>query len=119
MKKVIDKTGCCAVSKLICDKSKCPPKPPQCTEAFHIMEKTQTASDKICCDIFECREYPRFWHCAFSCRLSLDKLTHTHTHAMNVNTNFRSTTEQMHCNDKWEKDTEKYGRDMDDGGCLR
>lgn len=56
-KTVIDTTGCCPTSKLICDKSTCPPKPPQCTEAFYSVEKTQTATDKICCDIFECREY--------------------------------------------------------------
>jgi hypothetical protein len=40
-------------------------------------------------------------------------------HTQNPLMLFRSTTKQLHRHDKWEKDTEKYGRDMDDGGCLR
>ncbi|KAL7040824.1 hypothetical protein ACKWTF_000531 [Chironomus riparius] len=57
-KAIIDTTGCCPVSKLICDKSLCPPRPIQCTEAFYVVEKTKSADDKICCDIYECRPPP-------------------------------------------------------------
>lgn len=56
MKAVIDTTGCCPASKLVCDKSLCPPKPTQCTEAFYVVEKTKSADDKICCDTYECRK---------------------------------------------------------------
>ena len=56
-KAIIDTTGCCPVSKLICDKSLCPHRPKQCTEAFYVVEKTKSADDKICCDIYECRKF--------------------------------------------------------------
>lgn len=56
-KAIIDTTGCCPISKLVCDKSLCPPKPIQCTEAFYVLEKTKSADDKICCDIYECRKF--------------------------------------------------------------
>lgn len=57
-KKIIDSLGCCPTSKLICDKSLCPQKPTQCTEAFYVMvTKTKTLNDKICCEIYECRKF--------------------------------------------------------------
>lgn len=60
-KAIIDTTGCCPVSKLICDKSLCPPRPIQCTEAFYVVEKTKSADDKICCDIYECRKFSTYF----------------------------------------------------------
>lgn len=90
MKIVNDNTGCCPVSKLVCDKSTCPSKPPQCSEAFYVMEKTITASDKICCDIFECREYQAKAFHAFLCRLSINKHFSITLH--------RTAAKQLHCN---------------------
>jgi hypothetical protein len=55
-KAVVDNTGCCPTSKLICDKLLCPPKPSACTEAFYQLKQTKAANDKICCDIYECRK---------------------------------------------------------------
>lgn len=56
-KNVVDTSGCCPVSKLICDKSLCPKKPAQCTEAFYILETVKKATDTKCCDEFECRKF--------------------------------------------------------------
>jgi hypothetical protein len=76
-KAIIDTTGCCPISKLVCDKSLCPPKPAQCTEAFYVLEKTKSADDKICCDIYECR---KFLCAARSLRKPEKSLHFTHSH---------------------------------------
>lgn len=49
----IDNTGCCPVSKLVCDKSKCPPKPSTCAEEFYEVEKQETLPD-ACCEEYKC-----------------------------------------------------------------
>lgn len=56
LKTIIDTTGCCPVSKVVCDKSLCPKKPSQCSEAFSVLEKTKTAGGEVCCDEYECRK---------------------------------------------------------------
>lgn len=54
-KVIVDETGCCPISKLVCDKSLCPTKPSQCNEAFYVLQIVKTASQTNCCDEFECR----------------------------------------------------------------
>jgi hypothetical protein len=49
----IDNTGCCPASKLVCDKSTCPPKPKSCAEEFYEVEEQVTPAD-ACCQEFKC-----------------------------------------------------------------
>lgn len=53
---VIDTSGCCPTRKMTCDKFSCPSKLTECKEAFHQVERTKKASEKICCDEYECRK---------------------------------------------------------------
>lgn len=51
---IINETsGCCPTRKVICDKSKCPPKPLKCEEQFYELVKNNTVSN-ACCDRFDC-----------------------------------------------------------------
>lgn len=59
-KVVIDSTGCCPTSKVICDKSTCPPKPLNCVEEFYMVEKIPSKPDE-CCEKFKC--VPPGTHC--------------------------------------------------------
>jgi von Willebrand factor len=53
MEKKLDTSGCCPTMKLVCDKTKCPPKPKACTEAlFELLPKPTTPDS--CCDEWEC-----------------------------------------------------------------
>lgn len=50
---VMETSGCCPVKKVICDKSKCAPKPTTCDEQFHEVVKDDTYTNS-CCDEFKC-----------------------------------------------------------------
>lgn len=60
IKVVVDSTGCCPTSKLICDKSTCPAKPTSCSEEFYVVEKIPSKAEE-CCEKFKC--VPPESHC--------------------------------------------------------
>lgn len=53
MKVFTDTSGCCPTSKLVCDKSLCPPKLKKCEKEFYELVKIDGVKDE-CCEQLKC-----------------------------------------------------------------
>lgn len=53
-KLVTENKGCCPQEVIVCDKSKCPPKPAKCNEAYYEIVKKEPTQADLCCEEFTC-----------------------------------------------------------------
>lgn len=61
-KTLVDSTGCCPTSKLVCDRSLCPVKPAKCVKEFYEVQIVKTANKTGCCDEYECSKNINFFY---------------------------------------------------------
>lgn len=59
-KYTIDNTTCCPSSKIICDKSLCPPQIKNCVKEFYELKKVLGQPDD-CCDEYTCGKLFNLW----------------------------------------------------------